>query len=240
MQPTNHLFCVCLCVCVCVDSFDSRVDYIAQDGAPFSGLLFANMFVQQLFLGAHRRSAMVTFERWGSQRCWQHWPIFVSQRGAPMNHWQTWWAWVLQRSPDANFGKRLGEAFAQDDLGFLACVWTFGLIGHRLVWGNNPQHYVESTLYTPVGLEDAIGHRVLAAAPGPEHVESELYTCKWSIIDTHRHPSSSIICTSLSCFRFFRAEAAMIFLVSKLASLDFQAADISRFDYTSYICRLFA
>lgn len=39
--------------------------------------------------------------------------------GAPMNHWQTWWAWVLQRSPDANFGKRLGEAFAQDDLGSL-------------------------------------------------------------------------------------------------------------------------
>jgi len=51
------------------------------------------------------------------------------------------------------------------------------------------------------------------------------------------HPSSAL---RYHVFVFFRAEAAMIFLVSKLASLDFQAADISRFDYTSYICRLFA
>lgn len=44
----SFVLCVSTCVCVCVDSFDSRVEFIAQDGAPFSGLLFANMFVQQL------------------------------------------------------------------------------------------------------------------------------------------------------------------------------------------------
>lgn len=112
-RPTNHLFCVC----VCVDSLDSRVEFIAQDGAPFSGFVFANMFVQQLFLGAHdaRQRWRLNVEARNSAGSTDQ---SLCRSGGP-DESLTWWVWVLQRSPDANFGKLLGEVFAQGDLGSL-------------------------------------------------------------------------------------------------------------------------
>ena len=136
-DAADQSFVLCVSMCVCVDSFDSRVEFIAQDGAPFSGLLFANMFVQQLFLGAH------------AARQW--WRLNGEARNAAGSTDQS-----LCRSggPDESLTDLVGLGPAEKSrckfwetfrggfcarwLGFLACVWTFGLIGHRLGLGEQP------------------------------------------------------------------------------------------------------